>query len=150
MTQVQAADPAAQRRALLIGAVGIILGVVVYLGFGHWLSGIAVQGEAEPTPEGARRLLGPLIVLGIALVVPLAGFGAHVWRLGRRTVGAGRFPPPGMDVIRDTLALQGPHAVVRGRIMQGFGVALITVALVLGILLFRMVAAVGQGWFAAF
>ncbi len=46
------------------------------------------------------------------------GMGAWFWRLGRRIHRAGRFPPPGMKVIKDTPVRAGAKARTLARLAQ--------------------------------
>src|SRR5262245_27512126 len=86
------------RAALLVGihaAVGAAL--------------IASGQRLAPALAGARVPL-VLVLLGVFCVLPVLGFAAYLWRLGARALDAGRFPPPGTQMVRRGPALVGEPA----------------------------------------
>ncbi len=96
--------PADKRHRKLVLCAAALLGLLGLLGLailcGH-LSEIQRLAEKEPAAaEGKMLRLATIMVWvgGLGLV----GTGAWLWRLGRRINRAGRFPPPGMKVIKDT------------------------------------------------
>lgn len=90
-----------------------------------WLENLRPDLEAwlteQPDTVAPRARL--LLAVGAGLAVaPLILLAAYFWSLGRRTLGAGRFPPPSMKVLRDTAVLVGPAAEARGRLLQALAV----------------------------
>ncbi|MDH3378118.1 MAG: hypothetical protein OEQ39_14320 [Gammaproteobacteria bacterium] len=89
---------------------------------------------AEPEKSAERGILIILLVT-VPLLAPLLGFAAYLWSLGRRTLRAREFPPPGLRVIRDTRVITGEAAGSRGRQLKllalGCGIACIALALLL-------------------
>ena len=75
------------------------------------------------------RGLGPVQALGTAW---------FLWRLGRRTIAAGRFPPPGLRLVRDEPVLTGDAATRRGRIAQGLSVIIGLAVVGLALALWRL------------
>ena len=50
--------------------------------------------------------------------LPLLFVAGHFWRMGQSVFDAQRFPPPGVQVIRDTPVLTGKEALSRDRLCQ--------------------------------
>src|SRR5262245_9211117 len=112
MAEIRKADPGARRRALLLLAVGTLVGALLIAGweryrlpFRDWL-----VSEPEKTAHRARLVF---VLLAIALSAPPAAFAARLWRLGAAVRRARQFPPPGYRVIRDTPVVEGPAARAR-------------------------------------
>jgi hypothetical protein len=81
--------------------------------------------------------LACFLFLGLVVLLagPLAWFGAYAMRSGRTVVAAGRYPPPGVRVLRrtrvltgDAAALVGRGQIVSGALLVGCAVALVAVA----------------------
>src|SRR5687768_7891140 len=116
MAELQRADPAARRSALTILVVGAVAGVAL----------IAIAGAVRPDVEAwlkadlrgrSRIVLG---VMALMLLAPLFGMTAYLWRLGGRVIRTGRFPPPGMRLVRDTPLVTGGAATRAGRVLRSF------------------------------
>lgn len=125
---IQRADPRARRKAV-VAVAGIAVGGAVLIGVG----GPSLQRATSDALAGADRAttLRVLLLFVAALILPLLGFAAYLWRLGGRVISARRFPLPGAAVIRDTLVLEADDARRRGRVFQGLAAALAIAALAL-------------------
>jgi hypothetical protein len=129
LSETQKADPAAQRLAMWLVAIAAVGALPVILLRDRWLAALGPQ---------------TLPLVGTALLAPLAGFAFYFWRLGSRIVGAGRFPPLGMRVVRDMVVVHGAAARQRGRILQVFAAALIVLMVGMLAALWRLVSLLDQ------
>jgi hypothetical protein len=68
----------------------------------------------------------------------LIAAGIYLFQLGRRSVRARRFPPPGVAVVRDTRVLEGHEGRRRGRLLQVLAGMLIAAALLVPFALWRV------------
>lgn len=69
-------------------------------------------------PERLSEKLNWMLAALAVLSLPLLFGAAHLWRLGQSVMEAGRFPPPGVAVVRDTPVITGAKAVLRGRFFK--------------------------------
>ena len=103
------------RTALMISAA-MILGVCVILAFEVF------QEDFQSWLERNIIFLlkHPMIVFfgSLLFVSPILAVGIYLLLFGSRTVHAQRFPPPGYSVVRDTVVVEGPQALRRGRVIQ--------------------------------
>jgi hypothetical protein len=133
-TEVQKADPRAQRLA----AVGLICGLVV----GALLIIVAPRLRPEfdawvrEDPETRLRLV--LAGLGFVAIAPLFAVAAYLWELSRRIVRSGRYPPPGLRLIKDVPVVTGAAAAHRARLVRTAAGILMSAGLVLGFLFWRL------------
>lgn len=112
--EVQRADPAARRRALIAAGVVAALGWAAYFVLQEWLSQLRGSNEAELR----HSLEGAMIWGSWAATLPVAVLAAWLWRFGGRVGRAGRYPPPGTKVIRDTPVFHGQSARLVGVAMR--------------------------------
>jgi len=103
------ADPRARRTALIAGLVMLLVcGAALW-----WLEGRlrAIRQMVQQNPAAAAQQM-MRIVAGVAWAAGagLVGLGVWLWCLGRRINRTGRFPPPGMRVVRDTRLRTGKQA----------------------------------------
>lgn len=129
--QVQRADPAYRRRVLrTLGAVAALL-LLTLIGLVAWLRH-AAEGLDR---DGVRTLLLRMQLSCLVLIAfSLATLGAHLWLRGARIIAERRFPPSDVHSVRDTLVREGADAVRVGRMSQGFGLALLLLALVVALI----------------
>ena len=124
--QVQRADPAYRRRVVhTLSAVAVLLSLAL-VGLVLWL-----QHAAEGLdPTGVRALLLRMQLSCVVLIAfSIATLGAHLWLRGGRIIAEQRFPPSDVRSVRDTIVREGADAVRIGRLSQGFGLALLMLAL---------------------
>lgn len=145
--EIQRADPAAQRRELVLVAVALAVGLGL-------LAALATaRPELERWLTGNAELLAarPGLVAGAAfvLVLPLCAFAIYLWRLGARVIASGRFPPPGTPVLRDTRVLDGAPARQRGRLIQGLAALLLATSLAVPATLWYAFWALGRSFAGA-
>ena len=141
MLEVQKADRKTRRTASAIVLVGALVGAAL----------IAAADQLQPTlrtwvlqdPDVRMRV----IILGLVLLTtgPAIGMSVFLWSVGRRIARAGRYPPPGFGVWRDTPVVTGDVASARGRMYQIFGAFLGTAGLLLAFFLWRMMVTIGMG-----
>lgn len=127
--EIQRADRERRRQALTTLVVVAAVGAVGMLLLEDWLASL----DALPVAEARAALLVAMAWTQAGAGLLLVGLAAWLWRFGAQVLVAGRFPPPGIRVIRDTFVLLGDAARRRGRLLQAAAVTLVlcTVALVL-------------------
>jgi hypothetical protein len=114
MREIQPADPATRRRALIAAGVIAVTGWVAFFALQEWLA--RLQGT---DPGLMRQSLERALVWGSwAAMLPVAVLAGWSWRYGARVGRAGRFPAPGAKVIRDTPVLMGDAARLRGTALK--------------------------------
>jgi len=123
MTEIQRADPAARRRALVAAVVIALAGWAAFFVLQDWLAGL----RGSDPMQVRRALEGAMIWGSWVACLPVAALALWLWRAGVRVGRAGRYPPPGAQVIRDTPIVHGDAARLRA-------VALKLLAIVLGLL----------------
>lgn len=126
MTEVQRADPAARRWAVLVVVAGALAGALLIAGFERWRIPLSEWLLSDPV-RFARRLKLLSHLAAALLSAPLFGFAVYLGVLGGKVVRAQQFPPPRQRVVRDTPILRGKAALVLGRRLKllavGFAVA---------------------------
>lgn len=138
---IEPADAPTRRRAIGIVAVGAVVGGFLIWTMEHWLAPIHGWVRADPS----QRLWVVLLVLALLMAVPMLGVGAYLWRLGARVVAARRFPLPRHRVVHDTVIVEGPAAVTRGRWLKVLGLGLALAAAALGFMIWRLAALFSPG-----
>ncbi len=120
MPEIQPADPATRRRALAGAAAVALAGWLALFTLQRWLRGL---GGADPV--ATRLALEDAMIWGSwAACLPVAVFATWLWLQGLRIMRAGRYPAPGMKVIRDTPVLHGGAARLRGLVLRVLAVFL--------------------------
>jgi hypothetical protein len=113
-----------RRKALVIVFVALIVGSFA-IAWGLPALSEWVVSDTSPGRVSRARMVclafGGIIVLLAAAVI---GSGRRIARYGKEAVTVGRFPPPGMPVFRDGVALTGRPAVILGRFYQSIGITL--------------------------
>lgn len=107
--------------ALVVLAIGGAAGL-------FWGQPALTQYLSAASPRQALRLLRWLLT---GLFVPCLIFAFYLALLARRTLRSGRFPPPGMAVIKDSKVQRGADAVTMARVLVVTG-AVLTVVGVIG------------------
>jgi len=121
--EIVPADPTLRRWVLIALAVAIPAGIPLIQFFSGKLSDYKALAatDIEGAIAGIRELIRYLIGINAAVTVAAA---TYFLLLARRVLGSGRFPPPGMRVIRDA-------RIRRGRLARGLGWLLVLLAGVL-------------------
>jgi hypothetical protein len=114
MGEIQRADPATRRRALIAIAVIAAAGWGAWFGLERWLGGLRGLDPARQR----EALESALVWSTWGAMLPVAVFASGLWRYGTRVLRAARFPAPGAKVIRDTLVLHGDPARARGTALR--------------------------------
>ena len=122
-----ARDRAALGSATVAVAVAAVIGVVVVTQIDagvleRWL-------VDDPSPPVRVYIL--ICFLGVSIAVPHAGFGVYLWRLADRVRDSGRWPPPGLALLRATRVRTGESADAISRRLRAL--ALGTFALAVGV-----------------
>jgi hypothetical protein len=118
------ADPRRQRLAVVVVLVALILGA---FGVAVWLPALSEWVATDTSPGRVSRARMVCLALGgiiVLLSVAVMGSGRRIARYGKEAVAAGRFPPPGMPVLRDGVPLTGRPAVLLGKFYRGIGITL--------------------------
>jgi hypothetical protein len=123
MNDIQKADPAARRQAVLLVIFGTAVGALLIAGFEHFREPFREWLLSEPA-ETARRAKLAMYVSAFVVSAPMIAFAIYLWLLGARVLRAQQFPPPGFRVIRDTPVVGGRGAVTRGYVIQILAVCL--------------------------
>lgn len=120
MPEVQPADPVTRRRALIGAAAVALAGWAAFFVLQDWLRGL---GGTDPV--ATRRALEDAMIWGSwAACLPVAVLATWLWLQGLRITRAGRYPAPGVKVIRDTPVLHGDAARLRGLVLRVLAVFL--------------------------
>ncbi len=115
--EIVPADKNHRRLALVTAALLTILGLVA-LGILHGhLGKIEELAKDNPRAAGEKVLRLAATVLWVG-GLGLVGMGAWFWRLGRRINLAGRYPPPGMKVVKQTRVRTGARARTLANLSQ--------------------------------
>jgi len=114
MREIQPADPATRRRALIVAGVIAVAGWAAFFALQEWLA--RLQGT---DPGHMRQSLERALVWGSwAAMLPVAVLAGWMWRYGARVGRAGRFPAPGAKVVRDTPVLLGDAERLRATALK--------------------------------
>jgi hypothetical protein len=120
------------RKKTIILVIGIVLAVMIV---GPYLSGhlADLRELGEKKPELAYSKTNTLMkwILGSAgLLITLTG--GYLLLIAFRALKAGRYPPPGMKVIKDTRVKTGPQAKIMAYLLIfNSGAIILLIALVL-------------------
>lgn len=114
--EIQRADPEARQRArrwwLPAGGVG--------LGLAAALTALSHRIDGPADLPLIYSFWGILLAIGLLMLWPIRG----LWLTGREAMRERHFPPPSSRVVRDTRVFRGEAAVLRGRLLQAFALAL--------------------------
>jgi hypothetical protein len=135
--ELQEADPRAARRAVALVAASALLGAAAVLLWGQRRPDVE-RWILEDPAHTTERVRWALALLGFAGGLPMAAFAAYFWHLGSSVLRAGRFPPPGVSVVRDTWVRTGPEARRRGRVIRLFALVLLVAAVAMPALLWQV------------
>ena len=125
------ATPGAGRRLALHIAIVTVVGVSIITLSNAYQPALLEWAASDPARmRGRAQLL--IAAVGVIVVAPLVSVAAYMWRLGGRTIREARFPPEGMQVIRDVPVARGADAARKGRVLR-------TVAAVMGAIAFAVV-----------
>lgn len=115
MPEIQPADPATRRRALVAAGVVAVLGWAAFFALQDWLARLA-----GADPARMRESLEHALIWGSwAAMLPVTVLAGWLWHYGVRVSRSGRFPAPGTKVVRDTPVLHGELARLRGAALRG-------------------------------
>jgi hypothetical protein len=85
------------------------------------------------------ELRATLVIAGLTLFAsgPPFALAWFLWRIGSRTIAAGRYPPPGIRLLKDMPVITGGAARQRGQLLKVFSTSVATAALVIALILLR-------------
>ncbi|MDY0165218.1 MAG: hypothetical protein RBS80_01655 [Thermoguttaceae bacterium] len=109
MPEIMRADPR-QRKLAVFLILTIMAGGGIML---WWLDrrlDVIDRLAEENLPAAAEKALSLVVTAVVFMGVTLVGTGLYLFRLGVQINRAGRFPPPGMKVIRNTVVRTGARA----------------------------------------
>ena len=126
MPMIQPADPVARRLAVRILLITLAVGLPCVLVVEHVLQGSEtwLEENLDYVLENSYLFVLPTVVL----VLPLIGGSLYLLLLANRIVHAGRFPPPGYAVIRDTRVLQGAAAHRQAWLLRALSILIFAAA----------------------
>ena len=137
MTDLQRADPAARRKAIIIIIISAIVGSLLILTFESyqaqlydWL--LSDHGKLE---YRLRILFTLAAVFG---AIPLFAFSAYLWSLSCKVSNSQRYPLPGQRVIRDTPIHEGQATKTRVRVLKTLAVFLAVAGVMLCFVFWRL------------
>jgi len=120
VAEIQRADVATRRRALLAAAAIAVAGWAAFFVLQDWLAGLHIADPVE-----TRHALEDAMIWGSwAACLPVVSLAAWMWMYGGRIVRAGRYPAPDSRVVRDTPVLHGDAARLRGTLLRVLAVFL--------------------------
>jgi hypothetical protein len=114
--EIQRADPEARVRALRWFIPAAVIGLLLAAA----LTYMGSSGDIDTALSSVYLMLGLLIVVVLLMLWPLY----RLWSIGRAARESGRYPPPGLAVIRDTPVFHGAAAALRGRMLQVLAVTM--------------------------
>lgn len=137
--EIQTADPAARRKALLFVFLVIVVGLGALALVQSAVNDVRdLPGSQRPEAIARLILLLKLIVGGAS--VTFVATGLWLWRFAGRVLETGRFPPTGHAVLNDTEVLRGDAAKRRARLGIVLGSLLIVAAVAVFYMAWRLVA----------
>jgi hypothetical protein len=114
-------------------SIAAAVGGMIVAGLDWGLPALRDWIATGPAQASDGHLTILLLMLAAFADLPLVIAGVYFWRIGQRAIDTGRFPPPGVTLLRPTPVLTGDAAVRRGRAAQvaalvffGLGVAVVT------------------------
>ena len=113
--EIVPADARLRKLVLLVSVVILAGGAVALWWLNRRLDAIDQLAE-ENLPAAAEEALSLVVKALVVMGVSLVGMGLYLFRLGVRINRAGRFPPPGVKVIRNTVVRTGTHARLRANL----------------------------------
>ena len=99
-----------QRRLVLLVAVVAIAAAVVLIGVLKRQVDVLREAPDDELWQAAEKTLRLTALFSGVGTAGFAGMGFWFWWLGRKIIRAGRYPPPGMKVVRDTPVRTGAAA----------------------------------------
>ncbi len=135
--EIQPADPRARRLAIAIAIIGALAGATLIALFESFRSEVRAWIREDFQARGKLVLL----IAAVLTTAPLMTLAVCLWRLGGRVSRAGRYPPPGLRVTRDTTVATGPAAHRRARRLKTVGIFLAAAGALLAFFLWRFAAA---------
>ena len=140
--EIQRADPAARRKAvILITATLVVLGAVLAVALRYQDS---FEAWLISEPERFRERIEIVIAGFGVLALPVLLASVYLWCFGRRVVETQQFPPPNTVVTRDTRILTGPPALLRGRILESIAALTAIVAVGVPVVLWLLLGTLGH------
>ena len=136
MSDVQRADAAARRRALILLLVAATMGTIALA----WIHSQAevIEEMAEVDLDAAIERTVTMVRIVAALTsLPLVLFAAYAYRLAMKTRASSRFPPDGVPVVRDTPVLREAAAQRRANLLFASAVVLLIAAIAIPIVMER-------------
>jgi hypothetical protein len=124
MPTIQRADPAARRRAVRLLVVAAVFGTLLILAFEYLFSETWLNEHVEFLLENSYLVFVLFLLLGL----PLVGASIYLLSFAGKVSGAGRFPPSGVSVTRDTVVLEGAAAQRRAWMIRMLAAVLVLVA----------------------
>ena len=108
-TDLIPADKVLRKKVILFLLIVVLTALVLEPHFKAYMDQMSQLSKADPNLALEKTML--LLKWSLRVVfAALVGMGAYLILLARRTLRAGRYPPPGMRVIRETRLRTGNQA----------------------------------------
>ena len=135
------ADKKYRRLALVTAVLLTVLGLLA-LGMLHAYLGEVKKLAKEDLREAEEKMFRLVKIVLWVGGLSLVGMGGWFWRLGRRINLAGRFPVPGMKVVKDTRVRTGSEARALANLAQAVTLLCVVAGTVGMWYVYRLAAAV--------
>ena len=143
MPQIQKADRNARRKALAIVVAGVVVGSAVLMSLQ------LNRGRIDAWLFERRGYLiehpGLVALFFLVSMLPVFAGALYLWRIAARTIATRRFPPPGVQVVRNTAVLSGKATVMRGRLLQSLAGLLALVGLLMPAVIWYLLRGIVEG-----
>ena len=130
--EIQKADPAARRKALILLLIGAAIGVVLSLNLEGWLK------------ANSELILARPWILCVPITLPILIGAGWAWMFAGRIIRSRRWPPPETRVIKDTPVEEGDAAVRRGMTIRVIASLLVIGACALSVMMWMLIKTVGN------
>lgn len=136
---IQPASPAVRRNVLILLGCTVIAGFMLIWWLQDYLA--SLQRQASNDPQAAMDIaINLLKATGLAGGAIFGSLGVWLLLLGRKIFTAGRYPPPGMQVIRDTPVCTGGKARLKAYTGMALGLASLVMAVGIFVVMWRTLA----------
>lgn len=138
------APPTRDRAALRSAAIGVAVATVLGVVLVTQIDAGVLQRWLADDPSPPVRVYILLGFLGVSIAVPHVGLGVYLWRLADRVRDTGRWPPPGMALLRAARVRTGEAADAMSRRLRAFALGTFAIAVGATVALLRLARLFGD------